>query len=78
MCLMFYFIDHEPLKSLLKTPQPPREVAIWRLILGIDLEIKYRPGRKNSNVDALLRYPEDSPIMQDTFAELSKRGGSNS
>ena len=75
---MFYFTDHEPLKSLLNTPQPPRKLATWRMILDIDLEIKYRPGRKNNNVDALFRYCEDLPSMQDAFAELCIRDDSNS
>ena len=76
MCLMF--TDNKPFKSLLNTPQPSGKLATWRLILDMDLEIKYRPGRKNSNVDALSRYPEDLPTLQDAFAELHKRNGSNS
>ena len=76
MCLMF--INHKPLKAHLNTPHPSGKLATWRLILDMDLEIKYRPDRKNSNVDALSRYPEDSPTMQDAFAEICKRDGSNS
>ena len=76
MCLMF--TDNKPFKSLLNTPQPSGKLATWRLILDMDMEIKYRPGRKNSNVDALSRYPEDLPTMQDAFAELHKGNGSNS
>ena len=44
MCLTF--TDHKPLKSLLNTPHPSRKLATWRLILDVDLEIKYRPGRR--------------------------------
>ena len=75
---MFYFTDHKPLKSLLNTPQPPRKLATRRLILDIDLKIKYRPGRKDNNVDALFRYSEDLPSMQDAIAELCIRDDSNS
>ena len=71
-------INHKPLKSLLNTPYPGRKLATWRLTLDMDLEIKYRPDRKISNVDALSRYPEDSPTMQDAYAEIRKRDGSNS
>ena len=35
------------------------------------MEIKYRPGRKNSNVNALSRYPIDIPVVQDIPTELS-------
>ena len=37
----------------------------------MDLEIKYRPGKKNSNADALSRYPIDVPVVQDIPTELS-------
>ena len=39
-------------------------------IQDMELEIKYRPGRKISNADALSRYPMDSPTMQDAFTEI--------
>ena len=35
------------------------------------MEIKYRPGKKNSNADALSRYPIDIPVVQDIPTELS-------
>ena len=60
------FTDHEAFKSLLNTPHPSGKLARWGLILqDMDLEIKYRPGKKNSNVDALSRYPIDVPVVQD-------------
>ena len=37
----------------------------------INMEIKYRPGNKNSNTDAPSRYPVDLPTMKVAFAELS-------
>ena len=35
------------------------------------MEIKYRPGKKYSNADALSRYPIDIPVVQDIPTELS-------
>ena len=35
------------------------------------MEIKYRPGKKNSNADALSRYPIDIPVVHDIPTELS-------
>ena len=66
------FTDHEALKSLLNTPHPSGKLARWRLVLqDMDLEIKYRPGKKNSNADALFRYPIDVPAAHDANTELS-------
>ena len=48
------FTDHEAFKSLVNTPQPSSKLARWGLILReIELEIKYRSGKKNSNADTL-------------------------
>ena len=56
------FTDHEALKSLLNTPDPSGKLARWGLILqDMELEIKYRSGKKNSNADALSRYPVSTP-----------------
>ena len=63
------FTDHEALKSLLNTPHPSGTLARWGLILqDMELEIKYRSGKKNSNADALSRYPVSTPTepLQDT------------
>ena len=66
------YTDHEALKSLLNTPYPSGKLARWGLILqDMDLEIKYRSGKKNSNADALSRYPIDVPTAHDTSTELS-------
>ena len=52
------FTDHVALKSLLSTPQPSGKLARWGMaIQELDLNIHYRPGKKNSNADALSRYP---------------------
>ena len=61
------FTDHVALKSLLSTPQPSGKLARWGMALqDLDLKIQYRAGKKNSNADALSRYPmhkEESPTM---------------
>ena len=52
------YTDHEALKSLLNTPQPSGKLARWGLSLQeMDLEIRYRPGKGNSNADTLSRSP---------------------
>ena len=52
------FTDHVALKSLLSTPQPSGKLARWGLaIQELDLNIKYRPGKTNLNVDSLSRCP---------------------
>ena len=64
------FTDHEALKSLLNTPHPSGKLARWGLILqDMKLEIKYRSGKKNSNADALSRYPVSTSTepLQDTI-----------
>ena len=46
--------DHQPLRALLNTPHPSGKLARWGLALQeLELEIIYRPGRKNSAADAL-------------------------
>ena len=48
--------DHQPLIYLKKTPSVNRRVAKWQLQLDeFDFKVKYRPGRKNGNADALSR-----------------------
>ena len=52
------FTDHKALKSLLNTPHPSGKLARWGLALQeLDLEVHYRPGRHNTNADALSRAP---------------------
>ena len=58
--------DHQPLKSLLNTPHPSGKLARWGLALQeLDLEIVYRPGRKNSAADALSRAPIQNGLVSD-------------
>ena len=52
------YTDHEALKALLNILHPSGKLARWGLFLQeLDIHIHYRPGHKNSNADALARYP---------------------
>ena len=52
------YTDHEALKALLNTPRPSGKLARWGMaIQELDIEIFYRPGKGNSNADALSRFP---------------------
>ena len=52
------FTDHEALKALINTPHPSGKLARWGLALQeLDLNIHYRPGKKNANANALSRAP---------------------
>ena len=63
------YTDHQALKALLNTPHPSGRLARWGLALQeLELEIVYRPGKKNANADTLSRCPlevdeeEESPF----------------
>lgn len=50
------FTDHAPLRALLKAKHQSGKMALWAgLIAELNLDIQYRPGRKNANADALSR-----------------------
>ena len=50
--------DHSACTSLLNTPNPSAKLARWAMIIQeMDLEIKHRSGKRNSNADALSRNP---------------------
>lgn len=52
------YTDHEALRSLLNTPHPSGKLARWGLALQeLELQIHYRPGKRNANADALSRSP---------------------
>ncbi len=52
------YTDHAPLKAMLKAQHPSGRLARWSLALSeLELEVRYRPGRVNSNADALSRAP---------------------
>ena len=56
------YTDHKALRSLLNTLHPSGKLARWELALQeLDLQIHYRPGKRNANADALSR----SPLVQD-------------
>ncbi len=56
------YTDHEALKALLNTPQPSGKLARWGMALQeLDLTIRYRPGKGNTNADALSRAPVSQP-----------------
>ena len=68
------FTDHVALKSLLSTPQPSGKLARWGMaIQELDLQIHHRSGTKNTNADALSRYPvlaPESTISSPTSLEV--------
>ena len=52
------YTDHEALNSLMNRRHPSGRLARWGLALN--LHIHYRPGKKNTNADALSRSPPES------------------
>lgn len=52
------FTDHAPLRAMLKAKHPSGKLARWAgVIAELDVDIRYRPGRINTNADALSRAP---------------------
>lgn len=52
------YTDHAPLRSMLQTRHQSGNLARWACVLAeVDLEIRYRPGRKNATADVLSRAP---------------------
>ena len=52
------YTDHEALKALLNNPQPSGKLARWGMVIQeLNLNIHYRPGKRNSNADTLSQSP---------------------
>ena len=50
------FTDHAPLKPMLKAKHQTGKLARWAAVISeLNLDIQHRPGKKNSNADALVR-----------------------
>ena len=59
------YTDHSACLSILNTPKPSGKLARWALtIQEMDLTIRHKPGRLNSNADALSRCPADESSSQ--------------
>ena len=59
------YTDHAACTSLLKAPHPSAKLARWAMVVQeMDLEIKHRAGKGNTNADALSRNPVESTVAQ--------------
>ena len=74
------YTDHAACTSLLNTPHPSAKLARWAMIVQeMDLEIKHRAGKGNTNADALSRNPvDDARVAQleasDSICSLPEDG----
>ena len=67
------FTDHSACTSLLKAPHPSAKLARWAMaVQELDLEIKHRPGKSNSNADALSRNPVGDAVVLAVQAEVAE------
>ena len=63
------YTNHSPLRSMLKAQHPSGKLARWsQSLCEFDLELRYRPGRVNSNADALSM--DSSDHREDDDAEV--------
>ena len=64
------YTDYEALQALLNTPDPSGKLARWGMALQeLDLHLYYRPGKVNTNADALLRRPIQPQLTESTVEE---------
>lgn len=65
------YTDHSPLRSMLNAQHPSGKLARWsQSLCEFDLELRYRPGRVNSNADALSRAVTIMRMMMVRLREL--------
>ena len=69
------YTDHAACLSIINTAKPSGKLACWALtIQEMDLTIKHKAGKKNTNADALSRCPVDENLnstVAETTAVLS-------
>ena len=69
------YTDHSACTSLLSTPNPSAKLARWAMIIQeLNLEIKHRSGKSNSNADALSR----NPVLSDAQPPETEPADENS
>ncbi len=69
-CLVY--TDHAACLSILNTAKPSGKLARWALtVQEMDVTIRHKSGKRNSNADALSRCPAD---VQESLAEEPKDG----
>ena len=72
--------DHSPVKSLLYGKHTSGKLARWNQVVSeYNLDIRYRPGRQNTNADALSRSPiaietKDESLDSIQVATISTEG----
>ena len=62
------YTDHRPLQWLMNVQDPTGKLARWWLELQkFQIEIEYKPGKKNQNADCLSRTPifEETPVANE-------------
>jgi hypoxanthine-guanine phosphoribosyltransferase len=69
--------DHKGLTWIFNVKDPSSRLLRWRLLLEeYDFEIKYKPGKQNTNADSLSRYPigalEQTEISEERKQRIMK------